>query len=175
MLKKFLVSGLSLLMALSIVFVSIPKTTNAATLNKATTFSNEQSNEITITPYSNESGTGTGAGGNFYYYNYGVVEYSHALSCSGKVGPHSTIYLPSSFIQKVNDNVGNWTTPLVIGGVAKLLGTTISNPIAIAVGTALALQWATITWKDNGSGVTLVFGSAILPDKVVSGCNYYAH
>lgn len=180
MMKKFLTLALSLVIALTVILGNIPRIANADTITEEeknqliTQNVNDVINDYGIAPYANIQGGG-GNSGNLSYYSYGVVVYEHPWNCAGKPGLHHTIYLPSSFINKVNSNVGNWTTPLVIGGVAKLLGLSVTNPVAIAIGTALASQWAIITWKDNGNGVTLAFDGGILPYKIASGCNYYLH
>ena len=172
MFKKTGVIILTLVMSLSIFFTGMPKKANASTLNN-------QPGQGVIVPYSNEAGSGVGGGygEGFTYFSGGVVLYNHPYLCSGKTGTHSTVYIPHSFIDSLNKTVGNWTTPLVIAGAAKLLKVSITNPIAIAVGTVLALQWGLITAYDSaGNGVTLVFGASLVsPDKIISGCNYYAH
>lgn len=148
---------LSLVLALTVILGNIPRTANVAIFTEeeksqlVTQDNNEVMGQYEIAPYSNIQGGGDG--GNLTHYAYGVAEYDHPLSCTGYPGCHYTIYLPSSFINKVNSNVENLTTPLVIAGVGKLLGLAVTNPVAIAIGTALASQWAVISWKDNGAGV----------------------
>lgn len=181
MLKKLLSLALTLVLTLSLVAGNISKKANATMLNKEQKITTvENDNEFIvqseIAPYSNIQDGGGGSGGNLTYYSYGIVRFDHPINCYGHPIPHHTIYLPSSFINKVNTTIGNWSTAAVIAGVGALLGISITDPMVIAIGTTLALKWTTITWKDNGNGVTLLFdNTSSIPQKIASGCNYYLH
>lgn len=164
--------------SLSIAISAIILTLCTSNISYAATVQNNGQDSTTISPYSVEMGGSSGAvSGSYEYYSYGVTAYYHQLSCTGRASSHYNVYLPSSFISKINDNVGNWTTPIVVGAVAKVLGLSITNPFIIMLGGALALDWATVTWKDNGNGVTLNFDgtNGVRPYKIVSGKNLFGH
>lgn len=56
-----------------------------------------------------------------------------------------------------------------------MLGTYAKNPVVLLIVAGITVDWSTITYSDNGEGVTLVFGTGIVrPDRIISGRNHYA-
>lgn len=167
MLKKIFVICLSLLIATSFLLNNTSKYVYAAT------------NEIEISSRANEIGGGSGGGGNFEYYDNGIIVYNHPDYVTATTTSKYTVYLPSSFINKINSTGSNpiltFGAGAVGGYIANMLGTYAKNPVVLLIVAGITVDWSTITYSDNGDGVTLVFGTGIVrPDRIISGKNHYA-
>lgn len=165
MIKKLSAIILSFLMAISFILNSPSKNVHAST------------NEPKITTRSNDAGGGVG-GGNFEYYSNGVIKYTHDPHVTVKTTSKYTIYLPSSFIDKINSTGSN---PLLAFGagalgsyIAKSIGSYASHPVVKFIVAAISFDWTAVCYADNGNGVTLVYGTGIRPDRIISGRNHYA-
>lgn len=173
--RKILSFIITVLMLIQII---IPNTVaNASVLNQKNNLQVDLA--TTIMPYSNVEDGGVGGGGSFTYYNNGVTLYSHPYNCTTCFSSGrriTTIYLPSSFITKISSMMDGFAAGYLTGMIASALKLVNVHPVVKAITASAAGNWLNIVYKDNGNGVTLVLsGDSLIPQRTISGINYYAH